>query len=104
MISNPIDGGSNEKRKTPDTPFNETNKKQCLEDAHNLKTYCKAKKSIKEIFNTDNLCLIKAVIIAIAYKELDPSRFDMLKRVTHRKLVKKVNEVQQTLNIGDRKC
>ena len=51
------------------------------------KEYDKAKQSIKEIFNTDNYCLIRAIIIAIAYYENHPSKIKMLDRPTNRKLM-----------------
>ena len=38
-----------------------------LADVSNNGEYNKAKQSIKEINNTDNFCLIRAIVIAIAY-------------------------------------
>ena len=40
-----------------------------LSDVGNNKEYNKVKNSIKQIFNSDNYCLIRAIVIAIAFIE-----------------------------------
>ena len=70
IIAQPISGSG--KRKGDKINLPSTRMK--LSYVNNNQEYDKAKQSIKEIFNTDNYCLIRAIIIAIAYYENDPSK------------------------------
>ena len=76
IIAQPISGSG--KRKGDKINLPSTRMK--LSYVNNNKEYDKAKQSIKEIFNTDNYCLIRAIIIAIAYYENDSDKSEMLKR------------------------
>jgi len=73
IIAEPISGSG--KRKGEEIKLPSTRIK--LSDVGNNKEYNKAKQSIKEIFNTDNYCLIRAIVIAIAYYENDPDKSNM---------------------------
>ena len=58
------------------------------------------KRTVKVIFNNDNFCLIKALVIAIAYKERIKERHNILQRPT--KLVAEVNKAAVACNIVNR--
>ena len=66
--------------------------------------YCKLKKSVKKIKNTDNFGLIRAVVIGIAYTELDPKRHHMLQRTTNRRLLNRVYQAAYQCNLLNKKC
>ena len=95
IIAQPISGSG--KRKGDKINLPSTRMK--LSYVNNNKEYDKAKQSIKEIFNTDNYCLIRAIIIAIAYYENDPSKIKMLDRPTNRKLMTKVLDAVKACKI-----
>ena len=48
-----------------------------------IREYNKTKYSIKEIFNSDNYCLIRVKVIAIAFHGKDPASTNMLRRPTN---------------------
>ena len=73
-----------------------------LSDVGNNKEYNKVKSSIKEIFNSDNYCLIRAIVIAIAFIENDSSKHDMVKRPTNKKLMAEVHKAAEFCKIEKR--
>ena len=70
IIATPISGSG--KRKGDAINLPPTRMK--LSDVGNNKEYNKVKNSIKQIFNSDNYCLIRAIVIAIAFIENDSSK------------------------------
>ena len=63
------------------------------------------KRTVKVVFNNnDKYCLIRAIVIAIAYKEKIKERHVMLKRPTNKKLVAEVNKAAAACNIVKRYC
>ena len=62
------------------------------------------KRTVKVVFNNDKYCLIRAIVIAIAYKEKIKERYDMLKRPTNKKLVAEVHKAAVACNIVNRYC
>ena len=61
------------------------------------------KRTIKVVLNyNDKYCLIRALVIAIAYKEKIKERHDMLKRQTDKKLVAEVNKAAAACYIVNR--
>ena len=60
------------------------------------------KRTVKVVLNNDNYCLIRAIVIAIAYKEKIKERFKMLERPTNKKLVAEVHKAAAACNIVDR--
>ena len=75
-----------------------------LADVSNNGEYNKAKQSIKEINNTDNFCLIRAIVIAIAYCEKHPDRHNMLSRPNNKRMLNKLNCIRNVKNIQDEPC
>ena len=61
-----------------------------------------SKRTVKKIYSTDNYCLIRAIVIAIAYREKIKERFDMLKRPTNKKLLAEVHKAAKACNIINR--
>ena len=49
------------------------------------------KRTVKVVFNDDKYCLIRAIVIAIVYKEKIKERHNILKRPTNKKLVAEVH-------------
>ena len=45
------------------------------------------RRTVKVVFNNDNYCLIRAIVIAIAYKEKINERHKMLQRPTNKKFI-----------------
>ena len=70
-----------------------------MSDVNNYKEYDKAKQSIKEIYNTDNYCLIRAIIVAIAYNENDSDKSNMLQRPNNKKLMTQVLDAVKACKI-----
>ena len=61
------------------------------------------KRNVKVVFNNnDKYCLIRAIIIAIAYKEKIKEHHNMLKRPTNKKLVDEVHKAATACNIINR--
>ena len=60
------------------------------------------KRTVKVVLNNDNYCLIRAIVIAIAYKEKIKERFKMLERPTNKKLVAEVHKAAAACNIVNR--
>ena len=59
------------------------------------------KRAVKVIFNNDNYCLIRAIVIAISYKEKIKEHHNMLKRPTNKNLVAEVYKAATACNIVD---
>ena len=62
------------------------------------------KRTVKVVFNNDKYCLIRAIVIAIAYKEKIQERHHMLQRPTNKKLVAEVHKAAAACNIVNRYC
>ena len=62
----------------------------------------KQKRTVKVVLNNDNYCLIRALVISIAYKEKIKERKQMLQRPTNKKLVAEVNKAAEACNIINR--
>ena len=54
--------------------------------------------------NLDNYCLIRAIVIAIAFNENDFSKYDMVKRHANKKIVDAVDKAADFCKIRDRAC
>ena len=55
-----------------------------LSNVGNNREYNKVKNSIKEIINSDNFCLIRAIVVAIAFTENNPAKSNMVQRPTNK--------------------
>ena len=62
------------------------------------------KRTVKVVLNDDKYCLIRAIVIAIAYKEKIKERHHMLQRPTNKKLVAEVHKAAAACNIVNRYC
>ena len=62
------------------------------------------KRTVKVVLNNDNFYLIRAIVIAIAYKEKIKERHHMLQRPTNKKLVAEVHKAAAACNIVNRYC
>ena len=101
IIAHPISGRGKRKGATINLPATRIK----LKDVTKNNDYYKSKQSIKEIFNTDNYCLIRAIVIGIAYFEKYTDKSEMLKRPTNRKLWSKVLAAVKSCRIkDDRAC
>ena len=60
------------------------------------------KRTVKVVFNDDNFCLIRAIVIANAHKKKIKERFKMLARPTNKKLVAVVHKAAEACNILNR--
>ena len=60
------------------------------------------KRSVKKVFNNDKYCLIRAIVIAIAYKDKINERKQMLQRPTNKKLLAEVHKAAAACNIINR--
>ena len=60
------------------------------------------KRKVKVVLNNVNYCLIRAIVISIAYKEKIKERKQMLQRPTNKKLVAEVNNAAEACNIINR--
>jgi len=99
-IAQPISGSGKRKGDAINLPAT----KMKLSDVTNNKEYNQTKYTIKEILNTDNFCLIRAIVIAIAYYENNPDKCNMLQRPTNKKLMAKVLQAAKACNIDNRPC
>ena len=97
IIAQPVSGSGKRKGDTINLPST----KMKLRDVTNNKEYNKAKYAIKEIFNSDRYCLIRAIIIAIAYFENNPDKRNMLQRPNNKKLMVNVLEAAKACSIDD---
>ena len=60
------------------------------------------KRKVKVVLNNVNYCLIRAIVISIAYKEKIKERKQMLQRPTNIKLVAEVHKAAAEWNIINR--
>lgn len=79
-------------------------KKIKKDDVSNFKDFVKFKRSIIEIYNEDNFCLIRAIIIAIAYIEKDKNYKNMVQRPNNKTLRSKIIKVANDCNISSNGC
>ena len=77
-------------------------RKDCtVGDAQNPKQYNKASNSILQVQNRDNLCLIRAVLIAIAYDKKEINRSDLL-RPSNKRMNKETHFIARFLKIPNK--
>ena len=127
MIANVIRGGSKPARRTIAQEYNILNgtkklsgkktgfskkvskqitrprKLNTVGDAQNPEQYNDASRSILKVYNKDNICLIRAVLIAIAYDKKELNRKHLL-RPSNKKIKVETNFIARLLSIPNKMC